>query len=371
LGQRPGTVESMGLNAAPLPDPAFWTGKRVLLTGHTGFKGSWTALWLATMGAKVTGYALKPDTDPALFQIAEVERDLFSIVGDLRDRGAVEAAVEAARPQVVIHMGAQALVRRSVSDPVGTFSTNVLGTVHLLDALRRRQEIEAILVVTSDKVYAHDGVHRAFVETDPLNGNDPYSASKAATEIVTRAYARSFFDVADVPLATARGGNIIGGGDFSDDRLVPDVVRSIRSGTRLALRHPAATRPWQHVLDCICGYLVFAQALASDRAAVRALNFAPESGGISVVELADALLAALKGPPTWDHAPDPTSIEIETLTLDASAARMQLGWRTRLTIEGAVRWTADWYRGYMEGEDPRALSLNQISGYRERAMSRK
>jgi CDP-glucose 4,6-dehydratase len=352
------------LNTARLPDPTFWANKRVLLTGHTGFKGSWAALWLAAMGAKVTGFALVPDTDPALFQLAGVGRDLLSFVGDLRDADAVAAAVRAADPQIVIHMAAQALVRRSIADPVATFAANVQGTVNLLDALRTTTSLRAVLVVTSDKVYANDGRGRPFVETDSLGGRDPYSASKAATEIATHAYAISYFEPAGIRVATARAGNIIGGGDFSADRLVPDLVRAVGARARLKLRHPMATRPWQHVLDCVDGYLRFAEALASDRAVPAALNFGPSTGEqVTAAALANALFRAFGCEPAWDHVPDENSIEVLMLALDASDAGVQLGWRNRLNVETAIRWTADWYRAQAAGEDVRAVTLEQISAY--------
>jgi CDP-glucose 4,6-dehydratase len=316
------------------------------------------------MGAKVTGFALVPDTDPSLFRLAGVERDLRSFLGDLRDADAVAAAVRAADPQIVIHMAAQALVRRSIADPVATFAANVQGTVNLLDALRTITGLRAVLVVTSDKVYANDGRGRPFVETDSLGGKDPYSASKAATEIATHAYAISYFRPAGIRVATARAGNIIGGGDFSADRLVPDVVRAVGTRVRLKLRHPMATRPWQHVLDCVDGYLRFAEALAGDRAVPAALNFGPSPAErVTVAALADELFRALGCEPAWDHVPDKSSIEVEMLALDASDACEQLGWSNRLNSENAIRWTADWYRAQAAGKDARALSLAQISGY--------
>lgn len=350
-----------------LPDPAFWSGKRVLLTGHTGFKGSWAALWLATMGAKVTGYALAPETKPALFNLARIESDVTSMIGDLRDAVAVSKSVATADPQIVIHMAAQALVRRSIAEPVATFATNVQGTIHLLDALRGRPALRAVLVVTSDKVYANDELGRAFVETDRLGGKDPYSASKAAAEIVTRAYASSYFEPAGIPVATARGGNVIGGGDFSADRLVPDVIRAAQSGKKLALRHPEATRPWQHVLDCIGGYFVFTEALANGRTVSPALNFGPDHSTMTVAELAEAIFKALGQKPNWYHQSEPDSIERAALAIDASRARAELGWRSWLAGAATIAWTADWYRAFAADEDLRAVTLDQIAAYRRAA----
>ena len=354
------------MNTGPLPEPAFWVGKRVLLTGHTGFKGSWAALWLAAMGAKVTGFALAPDTDPSLFRLAEVERDLHSIIGDLRDAGAVEAAIDRIDPQIVIHMAAQPLVRRALADPAETFATNVQGTVHLLDALRGHTSLQAVLVITSDKVYANNGEGRPFVESDPLGGKDPYSASKAAAELVVRAFAVSYFDKVNLPVATARAGNIIGGGDYAKDRLVPDVIQAVRTGKRLALRHPEATRPWQHVLDCVAGYFLFVEALACRSGVPRALNFGPNPAmRVTVASLAEAVFSALGQKSDWDHVPVPGSIEMDTLALNSSQARKCLGWRDRLAGARSVAWTADWYCAFAAAADMRSFMLAQIASYRK------
>lgn len=277
------------------PNPDFWAGKRVLLTGHTGFKGSWAAVWLAQMGARVTGLALAPDQTPALFDQAGIAGLVESHVVDLRDQAAVEALVRMRDFDLVLHMAAQPIVRTSIEDPVATFAANIMGTAHLLQALRAQPALAAVLVITSDKVYANNEQGRAFQETDALGGKDPYSASKAAAEIVTQSFARSYYEKAGVPLATARGGNVIGGGDFSRDRLVADIVRAGQAQGVTVLRHPEATRPWQHVLDCVAGYLVYLERLASDPAAPRALNFGPRPGGpeVTVGELATRATQAL------------------------------------------------------------------------------
>ena len=348
-----------------LPDPAAWRGKRVLLTGHTGFKGSWAALWLAEMGARLTGFALAPDTEPALYRIAQVDRDVTSIIGDVRDAEAVAAAVDRSDPQIVVHMAAQSLVRRSFAQPAQTFATNVQGTVNLLEALRGRSALEAVIVVTSDKVYANDESGRAFVESDRLGGKDPYSASKVAAELVTSGYALSYFESAGVPVATVRAGNVIGGGDFAADRLVPDTIRAVASGQELALRNPNTTRPWHHVLDCLAGYLLFAEALAEKRPGPRALNFGPGPGrSLTVSKLAEAVLEALGRKPSWIGMPQGDAIEMKALTLDASAARAYLNWRDRLPSAACISWTADWYRAHAAGEDMRDVTLRQFAAYR-------
>ena len=361
MGFGQGALEALEMTR---PSPAFWSGKRVLLTGHTGFKGSWAAIWLARMGAKVTGLALAPDQQPALFEQAGVTDLVESHVVDLRDQAAVEALV-ASRPfDLVLHMAAQPIVRTSIEDPVATFAANIMGTAHLLQALRAQPALAACLVITSDKVYANNEQGRAFAEGDALGGKDPYSASKAAAEIVTQSFARSFFDKAGVPVATARGGNVIGGGDFSRDRLVADIVRAGAGQAQTVLRHPEATRPWQHVLDCVAGYLIYLERLATDPKAPRALNFGPRPGGpeVTVGELATRATAALGAQP-WRHEPDPNSIEARALGIDASLARQVLGFESRLDAPAAVDWTMDWYRAQAEGGDALGLVRDQITRY--------
>ena len=346
------------------PNPAFWSGKRVLLTGHTGFKGSWAAIWLSAMGAKVTGLALAPDQAPALFELAGVGGLVDSRIADLRDQAAVEQALKGETFDLVLHMAAQPIVRTSIEDPVATFSANVLGTAHLLQALRGQPALQAVLVITSDKVYANNEQGRAFQERDALGGKDPYSASKAAAEIVTQSFARSFFDKAGVPVATARGGNVIGGGDYSRDRLVADIVRAGQAQAVTVLRHPEATRPWQHVLDCVAGYLVYLERLASDPKAPRTLNFGPRPGGaeVTVGELATRATQALGAKP-WRHEPDPNSLEAKALGIDATLAGQVLGFESRLDAPAAVEWTMDWYRARADGDEALALVRDQIKRY--------
>jgi CDP-glucose 4,6-dehydratase len=358
-------VESLaGLSAsAALPDPGFWRGKRVLLTGHTGFKGAWAALWLARMGAEVTGLSLPAD-ELSLFALADVGRGLRSRLVDLRDAAAVDEVVAEARPELVLHMAAQPIVRRSLVDPVETFATNVLGTVHLLDALRRSEGVRAILVVTSDKVYHHGDHPTAFAEDDRLGGVDPYSASKAACEIAVASFAQSLLAPRGIACATARGGNVVGGGDFAADRLVPDAVRAARANTPLVLRHPGATRPWQHVLDCVNGYFVYLEGLGRGHDLPAALNFGPPpDGSLPVSQLASAVLTALGVASDWEHRPQPGSVEMQSLAIDSSLARRVLGWRDRLTGDGLVDATAGWYRAWADGADMRRTTLDQIAAF--------
>ncbi len=353
-----------GRGAVAALDASFWRGKRVLLTGHTGFKGAWAAIWLAGVGAEVTGLALAPDQSPSLFDLAGVDTLITSLIVDLRDEAAVEAALRGRSFDLVLHMAAQPIVRTAIADPVATFASNVMGTVHLLQALRAQTALKAALVITSDKVYANAETGRAFAEGDPLGGKDPYSASKAATEISVQSFAKSYFEPAGVPLATARGGNVIGGGDFSRDRIVADIVRAARGQEQVALRHPEATRPWQHVLDCVAGYLAYLQALATDPATPRAMNFGPKPGGreVTVGELASLGVEALGAQP-WRHEPDPASIEARSLAIDASLARRTLGFESRLDAPAAVALTMDWYRRQANGEAALDLCRGEIADY--------
>lgn len=347
-------------------NPGFWAGKRVLLTGHTGFKGGWAAIWLSRLGAVVTGVALAPDQQPSLFDLAGVGRRIDSRLADLRHPAELSAAIEGQAFDLVLHMAAQPIVRTSVEDPIGTFETNVMGTAHLLQALRGQSTLQAVLAITSDKVYANHETGAAFVEGDNLGGKDPYSASKAATEIVVQSFARSFFP--GVPVGTARGGNVIGGGDFSRDRLVADIVRAARAGEQVVLRHPEATRPWQHVLDCLAGYFRHIEALATDPATPRSLNFGPKPGGaqVSVGELATLGVEALGGQP-WRYEPDLKSLEAQTLAIDASLAKRSIGFESRLDAPEAVALTMDWYRRQAAGEDALSLCEAQIEGYEGRS----
>lgn len=345
-------------------DPLFWAGRRVLLTGHTGFKGSWMSLWLAQMKARVVGFALPPDTAPSLFELADVPRDVTSVFGDIRDRAQVAEAVAQADPEIAMHFAAQPLVQRSFAEPVETFATNVMGTVHLLEALRHCRHLKVVLVVTTDKVYENADTGAAFREGDRLGGHDPYAASKAATELVVSSYAAAFMDPAGIPIATGRGGNVIGGGDFSKDRIVPDIWRALSLGKAVTVRHPHATRPWQHVLDCLSGYLLYVESLAQDRQVPRALNFGPGLlEPISVAVLVETLQRALGVSHGWlqdtvQHPP-----EKRLLALDTSLARQVLGWRERLPDRAAIDATASWYKTLSSGADMRTVTLKAIGDY--------
>ena len=346
------------------PSKDFWRGRRVLLTGHTGFKGAWAAMWLRHMGAEVTGLSLAPEPGPNLFSLAGVQRHVDSNIVDVRDAASVRDVITDADPQIIIHMAAQALVRRSYRDPAGTFATNVTGTAHVLDAARALKNLAVMLTITSDKVYDNDGSGGPFAENARLGGHDPYSASKAAAEIVVASYRHSFFADGKVAIATARGGNVIGGGDFSEDRIVPDVWRAHERGEAVVLRYPLATRPWQHVLDCLSGYFTYVEALATRRTSATAINIGPlEKTGLPVKDLVTAMQSAIGASAGWSRSPGEQPPEMPALALNCDLAIRELGWRSRLDAASTISWTADWYKSFAAGEDPSVVTLRQIEAY--------
>ena len=354
------------------PNQAFWRGRRVLVTGHTGFKGSWLTLWLRELGADVSGLALPPSTNPSLFDLVGGAGVCRSVIGDVRDLRTVVAAVEEARPAVVLHLAAQALVRASYADPVDTYATNVMGTVHLLEAVRRVRGIRAVVNVTSDKCYESHESPSAHREADPMGGRDPYSSSKGCAELVTAAYRRSFFHPsatgAILPaLASARAGNVVGGGDWAEDRIVPDCMRAFAAGQPARVRSPAAIRPWQHVLEPLAGYLVLAERLYEHGAAyAEAWNFGPlERDARPVAYVAETLARLWGAGASWQTVNGPQPPEATHLAIDGSKARARLGWTSRLSVDEALAWTARWYRDRETGADPEALCLQQIRHYRE------
>ncbi len=347
--------------------PEFWRGRRVLLTGHTGFKGAWLALWLERLGADVGAVALAPDTDPSLFEALAPWSGLDSAIGDLRDPAVAAKAAADSRPEIVFHLAAQALVRRSYADPTTTFETNVTGTVNLLEAVRAAPTVKAVVVVTSDKVYANDGGDRAFREDDPLGGADPYSASKACQDLVAAAYDKSFLAAQGIRTGRARAGNVIGGGDWAADRLIPDFVRAMAAGDDIAVRNPDATRPWQHVLEPLAGYLDYAEALFTGDSAPQALNFGPAASDIQPVrQVIDGLVERWGEGANWRHEKAAQVAEAGLLTLNAIRAVETIGWRPRLDLHEALDWTVAWYRAAAAGDDMRAHSLDQIARFEDR-----
>ncbi len=354
-----------------LPDPAFWSGRPVLLTGHTGFKGSWLALWLTRLGARVTGLALPPATEPALFDLLGLEREIDSRIGDVRDERALANAFAAARPEIVLHLAAQPLVRAGYREPVETFDINVMGTVRVLEAARRAGGVRAIVVVTTDKCYVPRDDAAAHREGDRLGGPDPYGASKACAELVVEAYRASYLRAAGIATASVRAGNVIGGGDWSPERLITDVVASLRDRRPLTLRYPRAIRPWQHVLDPLAAYLVLAERLAEDGDAfARGWNIGPdETACVTVGELVDRFARAWGAAPARAEDALAQPHENAVLLLDSSAARAALPWSPRLDVGDAVAWTASWYREHARGASAAALTAEQITAYGAAAAS--
>lgn len=344
-------------------DRLFWKGKRVLLTGHTGFKGSWASLVLKSLGADVYGFS-QPPTDPRnLFFAANLERDVHHRIGDIRDSEAVQLAMIQAAPDIVIHMAAQPLVRASYATPVYTYATNVMGTVHVLESARHVSSVRAVVIVTSDKCYENTGSSRGYREADEMGGHDPYSNSKGCAELVTSGYRRSFFGKPGAAqIATGRAGNVIGGGDWSADRLLPDAIRSFIRNQSLRIRHPEAVRPWQHVLDPIIGYLRLAEHLvAGEGDFAEGWNFGPSADSeVPVRHIVDKVAALWGNNASWELDGEEHLHEASYLRLDCSKAATRLGWRSTVDLDQALQLTVDWYHAFQRGDDLRALTLAQI-----------
>jgi CDP-glucose 4,6-dehydratase len=348
-----------------------WAGRRVFLTGHTGFKGGWLALWLTAMGAEVRGYALAPATTPSLFEAARVRERVDDVRGDIRDGARLDAAMREFDPEVVFHMAAQPLVRASYADPIGTYETNVIGTARVLDAVRRTPSVRAVVSVTTDKCYENKEWAWGYRETDSLGGYDPYSSSKACAEIVSAAFRTSYFPVErmaehGVAIATGRAGNVIGGGDWSDDRLIPDLVKGFLEGSPVKIRRPAAIRPWQHVLEPLAGYIALAERLLGEDAAryATAYNFGPAEDDVRPVAwIAERMAQTWGDGSRWVLDEDESVHEAGYLKLDASRARGELQWRPKLHLGEALDWLVRWYRAQARGEDMQAYSLGQIAAY--------
>jgi CDP-glucose 4,6-dehydratase len=365
MGLWKGALEALEMNTG------FWHGKRVFLTGHTGFKGAWLSLWLRDLGADVIGYALAATT-PSLFDVAQIGQNMRSIIGDIRDQAELATAVQEARPDIVIHMAAQALVRHSYVEPVETYATNVMGTVHLLEAVRRTDSVRSVLIVTSDKCYENKEWPWGYRENEPMGGYDPYSSSKGCAELVSAAYRNSYFNPDKYPehgvaIATARAGNVIGGGDWAADRLIPDILRAIETGHPVNIRSPHAIRPWQHVLEPLSGYLVLAEKLYTDGSAyAEGWNFGPADEDARSVQWIVEQLTALWGEgASWQVDRNPQPHEAYYLKLDCSKAHAKLGWHPRWDLQTTLTSIVLWQRQMLSGNNMQTFSLRQIADYHQ------
>ena len=354
-------------------NPVFWRGRKVLITGHTGFKGAWLSIWLQSVGALVAGYSLDPPTSPNLFDLANVGQGMESVIGDIRDVERLAGMMKRFQPEIVIHMAAQALVRKGYRHPVATFDVNVVGTACFLEAIRQTEGVKVGILVTSDKCYQAAENFGAFKETDPLGGNDPYSSSKACAELVIAAYRCSYFNRPGGQrslLASVRAGNVIGGGDWAEERLVPDVVRAIAAGRAASIRNPHAIRPWQHVLEPLGGYLLLAEKLFQEGSAFEgAWNFGPLEGDSKPVEAVVQRIMELWGDGTgWILDGSQHPLETKVLRLDCRKAQERLAWKPRWQLEQALEATVTWYKGQMQGQNVRDLALGQLDSYQSLAM---
>ena len=346
MGQRTGPLEGVERRM----NLEFYRGKRVLVTGHTGFKGAWLCRILVNAGAEVTGYALDPPTEPNLYTLAGLAGRMASVRGDVRDSGALERAMHTARPELVFHLAAQPIVRTGYEQPVLTYETNVMGTVRLLECIRRMDCVRSFLNITTDKVYYNREWEWGYRENEALDGQDPYSNSKSCSELVTHSYRDSFFRDTQTAISTARAGNVIGGGDFARDRIIPDCVRAVSAGEPIVLRNPASVRPYQHVLEALSAYLLIARRQYEDKSAAGSYNVGPdESGCVTTGALADLFCTAWGPSAHWESGPDGGPHEASYLKLDCSRIRNALGWRPRWNIEDAVRRTVEWTKNYLRG----------------------
>jgi CDP-glucose 4,6-dehydratase len=363
-------MEDLDVIDASTPNPEFWRGKRVLLTGHTGFKGAWMALWLSRLGADVTGISLPPETSPNLFELANIRETTHSHFCDIRNASELATLISSAEPEIVFHLAAQSLVRPSYRNPLETFSINVQGTANVLDSLRPLSRLRVVVAVTTDKVYKNLEQHQPFRETDELGGHDPYSASKAAAEIVVSSYRDSYLAAKGVALASARAGNVIGGGDWSEDRLLPDAIRAWQASQSIQVRYPHAIRPWQHVLEPLAGYIKLAELLWQRRNAAGAYNFGPDAEDATSVGniLRVAQQVYGMGAIEWcDASNDP--YETDRLTLDVTKTRKVLGVKPRWTLTQAVERTIKWYRQQQEGADASKLCLADLTAFVDTQMA--
>ena len=343
----------------------FWRGKRVFLTGHTGFKGSWLSLWLESLGSEVTGFSLAPPTTPNLFEVANVARGMTSYISDIRDLSSLQKAMQEAKPEIVIHMAAQPLVRKSYSDPVETYATNVMGTVNLLESVRQTPSVKAVVVVTTDKCYENKEWPWGYRETEPMGGYDPYSSSKGCAELITAAYRRSFFQQHDIGVASARAGNVIGGGDWAADRLVPDILRAFEANQPVTIRNPIATRPWQHVLEPLSGYLMLAEHLYTQGQAYgEGWNFGPNDDDAKPGQwIVEHMVNSWGNGASWQQDGGVHPHEANYLKLDISKAKARLGWQPRWPLAATLELITTWHQAFLAKADMKKLCLAQIQQY--------
>lgn len=349
-----------------------YKGKRVLITGQTGFKGSWLSIWLRELGADVTGYALEPPTTPSLFKICDLQKKITSITGDIRNLKMLRDVFGEYQPEIVFHMAAQSLVRYSYREPIETFETNIMGTVNLIEACRNTPSVRAVVVVTSDKCYENHEDRRSYRENDPMGGYDPYSSSKGCAELITGAYLKSFFNPDNynehiMSLASGRAGNVIGGGDWAEDRLVPDCIKAIENNKSIVIRYPNAVRPWQHVLEPLSGYLMLAQRLYDDGPAFGGgWNFGPDDENVKPVRwFIERIIKIWGGNASWTIDRNDKPYEADYLKLDCSKAKSLLGWYPQWNIKLSLEKTIDWFKAYYENEDMLIATVSQIRNYEE------
>jgi len=365
MGEQKRSVEGLVM------DKSFWKGKKVLLTGHTGFKGSWMSLWLNELGAEVSGFSLVPETSPSMFILADIEQKMKSHhIGDIRNIDAIKTVVKECNPEIIIHMAAQPLVLRSYDDPVESYMTNVIGTANVFEAARECSELKAIVNITTDKCYENKEWYWGYRENEAFGGHDPYSSSKACAELVTTTYRKCFFSQQGVQLASVRAGNVIGGGDWADNRLIPDLLRSIANGKPVVIRSPKAIRPWQHVLEPIAGYLKLAEKLCTQKGSdfAEGWNFGPYDNDAKPVEWILERLCEKWGDNASWQLDDPNKIQLHEanyLKLDCSKARKELQWEPQLGLDSALDWIVEWYRAYTQGSNVYDITLSQIQKYQE------
>lgn len=351
------------------PQPAFWQGKRVLLTGHTGFKGSWLSLWLQSMGSVVRGISLEPPTSPALFDVAQVAHGMDHQIADIRDFGSIKSLFDGFKPEIVIHMAAQPLVRLSYQQPIETYATNVMGTVHVLEAARQAGSVRAIVSITTDKCYENQEWVWGYREHEPMGGHDPYSNSKGCAELVSSAYRKSFFGAEGIAMATARAGNVIGGGDWALDRLVPDILKALEKKQAVAIRNPHAIRPWQHVLEPLSGYLILAERLFEHgQQDAEGWNFGPRDEDTQPVQwIVEQLCNSWGEGASWTLQSGEHPHEANFLKLDISKARQRLQWSPRWSLQTALDNIIDWHKAWLAGQDMRSICLQQIANYQDKS----